>query len=63
MPSSMDSSFVPRVAEEMPDFAAAKGEDGLLDPRVIAQTFLWLHRQRRNAWTFEFDLRPFSACW
>lgn len=54
---------VPRVAEEMPDLAGTKGEDGLLDPKAIAQTFLWLHRQPRNAWTFELDLRPFSERW
>lgn len=54
---------VPRVTEEMPNLAGAKGEDGLLDPRAIAQTFLWLHRQPRNAWSFELDLRPFSERW
>ena len=54
---------VPRVHEMMPDAVAALGEDGLLDPRSIAETFLWLHRQPRNAWTFELDLRPCSERW
>ncbi len=54
---------VPRVHENMPDMAAAKGEDGLIDPKSIAATMLWLHRQPRNAWTFELDLRPFKETW
>ena len=47
----------------MPDLAAAKGEDGLIDPKSIAATVLWLHRQQRNAWTFELDLRPSGESW
>lgn len=54
---------VPRVHEQMPDMATAKGEDGLIDPTNIAATMLWLHRQPRNAWTFELDLRPFKESW
>jgi len=54
---------VPRVHEQMPELAASKGEDGLIDPKSIAATMLWLHRQPRNAWTFELDLRPFKESW
>jgi NAD(P)-dependent dehydrogenase (short-subunit alcohol dehydrogenase family) len=54
---------VPRVHESMPEMAAAKGDDGLIDPRSIADTMLWLHRQPRNAWTFELDLRPYKESW
>ena len=54
---------VPRVHESMPDLAASKGDDGLIDPRSIASTMLWLHEQPRNAWTFELDLRPFKESW
>jgi NAD(P)-dependent dehydrogenase (short-subunit alcohol dehydrogenase family) len=54
---------VPRVHESMPDLAASKGEDGLIDPQSIASTMLWLHQQPRNAWTFELDLRPFKESW
>ncbi len=54
---------VPRVREQMPELAAAKGEDGLIDPRSVAETLVWLHRQPRNAWTFELDLRPFKESW
>jgi NAD(P)-dependent dehydrogenase (short-subunit alcohol dehydrogenase family) len=54
---------VPRVHENMPDLASSKGEDGLIDPRSIASTMLWLHEQPKNAWTFELDLRPFKEPW
>lgn len=54
---------VPRVHEQMPELAASKGEDGLIDPKSIASTMLWLHRQPRNAWTFELDLRPYKEPW
>jgi NAD(P)-dependent dehydrogenase (short-subunit alcohol dehydrogenase family) len=54
---------VPRVHESMPDLAASKGEDGLIDPGSIASTMLWLHQQPKNAWTFELDLRPFKEPW
>jgi NAD(P)-dependent dehydrogenase (short-subunit alcohol dehydrogenase family) len=36
------------------------GEDGLLHPDRIADSYLMLHRQHRSAWTQELDLRPWS---
>lgn len=38
--------------------ASDRGEDGLLDPDAIAQTYLDIHRQHRSAWTWEVELRP-----
>lgn len=38
--------------------AAERGEDGMLDPDAIAQTYLDIHRQHRSAWTWEVELRP-----
>ena len=35
-----------------------KGEDSLLDPDDIAETYWQLYRQPRSAWTQEIDLRP-----
>lgn len=54
---------VPRVHEEMPDVIASKGKDALIDPNSVANTVLWLHRQSRDAWTFELDLRPYCERW
>jgi NAD(P)-dependent dehydrogenase (short-subunit alcohol dehydrogenase family) len=35
-----------------------RGQDGLLDPAAIAETYLNIHRQHRSAWTWEVELRP-----
>jgi NAD(P)-dependent dehydrogenase (short-subunit alcohol dehydrogenase family) len=43
-----------------PEFVAAKGADGLLEPDAIADAYWALHRQPRSAWTHELDLRPFK---
>ena len=36
------------------------GQDGLMLPEKIAETYLHLHRQHRSVWTHELDLRSFS---
>jgi hypothetical protein len=36
------------------------GADGAAHPDAIAETYWQLHRQPRNAWTHEVDLRPWS---
>ncbi|MEM7436463.1 MAG: SDR family NAD(P)-dependent oxidoreductase [Myxococcota bacterium] len=54
---------VPRVHENMPELAASKGDDGMLDPKSIANAYFMLHEQPKNAWTFELDLRPFAEPW
>jgi NAD(P)-dependent dehydrogenase (short-subunit alcohol dehydrogenase family) len=46
------------IAREGHPRAPALGEDGLLDPDAIAQTYLQLHRQPRSAWSWEIELRP-----
>jgi len=35
-----------------------RGQDAVLHPEAIAASYLALHRQPRNAWTHELDLRP-----
>jgi len=37
-----------------------RGDDGLLDPDAIAETYLHVHRQHRSAWSWEIELRPWS---
>lgn len=49
-----------RLRTHLPDFVAAKGEDGLLDIDAIADAYWYLHTQHRTAWTHELDLRPFK---
>lgn len=38
--------------------AADRGEDGMLDPDAIAETYLQFHRQHRSAWAWEIEVRP-----
>lgn len=49
-----------RARSQFPQFVAAKGQDGLLQPDAIAETYWQLHRQPPSAWTHEIDLRPFK---
>jgi NAD(P)-dependent dehydrogenase (short-subunit alcohol dehydrogenase family) len=37
--------------------------DTLMDPASIAETYWMLHRQTRDAWTHELDLRPYGENW
>jgi NAD(P)-dependent dehydrogenase (short-subunit alcohol dehydrogenase family) len=49
-----------RLRSAAPQRVAQAGDDGLLAPDAIAETYWQLHRQHRSAWTFELDLRPFK---
>ncbi|MEM7135988.1 MAG: SDR family oxidoreductase [Myxococcota bacterium] len=47
------------VLENLPGAEELKAVDGLLDPEAIADNYWHLHKQPRNAWTHELDLRPY----
>ena len=49
-----------RLRSGAPQRVAQAGEDGLLSPEAIAETYWHLHSQPRNAWTHELDLRPYK---
>lgn len=38
-------------------------QEKLMEPASIAETYWQLHRQPRDAWTHELDLRPFGETW
>lgn len=57
---AIDTAF---IRENFPDRAALKPQDGILDPGAIAENYWLLHRQPRNAWTHELDLRPWMESW
>lgn len=48
----------PFVRELRPDLVRSRPADGLLAPDDIADTYWAMHRQKRSAWTFELDIRP-----
>lgn len=43
-----------------PDFETLKANDGVLSPADIAANYVMLHKQPRNAWTHELDIRPWT---
>jgi NAD(P)-dependent dehydrogenase (short-subunit alcohol dehydrogenase family) len=49
-----------RLRAAAADRASIAGDEGLLRPDDIADTYWYLHQQPRNAWTHELDLRPFK---
>jgi short-subunit dehydrogenase len=52
---AIDTAF---IRENFPERYALKEKDGILAPEHIAETYWMLHRQPRDAWTHELDLRP-----
>ena len=41
-------------------YKAEKGEDGVIDPGALAETYWHLAHQPRNCWTHEIDVRPYT---
>ncbi|HEY5106872.1 MAG TPA: SDR family NAD(P)-dependent oxidoreductase [Caulobacteraceae bacterium] len=63
--SGVDTAWVREriAAARGPDAEAALPPDTLMNPASIAETYWQLHRQPRDAWTHELDLRPFAENW
>jgi NAD(P)-dependent dehydrogenase (short-subunit alcohol dehydrogenase family) len=57
---AIDTEF---IRTQFPERYARKAEDGILDPEHIAETYWQLHRQPRDAWTHEIDVRPWIEPW
>jgi NAD(P)-dependent dehydrogenase (short-subunit alcohol dehydrogenase family) len=57
---AIDTDF---IRTSFPEMYARKERDGILDPEHIADNYWHLHRQPRDAWTFELDLRPWMEKW
>jgi NAD(P)-dependent dehydrogenase (short-subunit alcohol dehydrogenase family) len=52
---AIDTEF---IATTFPERYALKDSEGILQPDAIAENYWQLHRQPKNAWTHEMDLRP-----
>lgn len=48
-----------KLNSKVPDLKARLGENGLLGPDAIAESYWQVHLQHPSAWSFEIDLRPF----
>jgi NAD(P)-dependent dehydrogenase (short-subunit alcohol dehydrogenase family) len=57
---AIDTAF---IRDSFPDLYAKKAQDGILSPDHIAEMYWMLHRQPRDTWTHELDLRPWIETW
>ncbi len=57
---AIDTAF---IRDLFPEAYAKKAEGGILSPDHIAEMYWMLHRQPRDAWTHELDLRPWMEKW
>jgi NAD(P)-dependent dehydrogenase (short-subunit alcohol dehydrogenase family) len=51
------------IMDNVPTASELKANDGLVLPSHLADNYLMLHKQPRDAWTFELDIRPWSESW
>jgi len=49
--------------QRFPEMLKERPGDGLLQPEDIAETYWAIHNQKRSAWTFETDVRPWVEPW
>ncbi len=62
--AGVDTAWVREMIEQRTGRSAdALPEGALVDPSSIADAYWFLHRQPRDAWTFELDLRPAIERW
>lgn len=57
---AIDTEF---IRSTFPERYALKDQEGIVDPESIAEAYWQLHRQPRNAWTHELELRPWMEAW
>jgi NAD(P)-dependent dehydrogenase (short-subunit alcohol dehydrogenase family) len=58
---AIDTDFIRSRFPER--YAARKDNGGILNPESISENYWLLHKQPRDAWTHELDLRPWSEPW
>lgn len=61
--AGVDTAFVRERLSTLGVTADSIGPDQLMNPSSIADAYVHLHRQARDAWTHELDLRPFGETW
>lgn len=57
---AIDTEF---IRSNFPERYANKAQQGILSPDAIAEAYWQIHRQPRDAWTHETDLRPWMEPW
>jgi NAD(P)-dependent dehydrogenase (short-subunit alcohol dehydrogenase family) len=57
---AIDTEF---IRSNFPQRYALKEQQGIVNPDSIAEAYWQIHRQPRDAWTHEIDLRPWMEPW
>ena len=57
---AIDGAFIRSI---MPGAEEKRAREEILVPDEVAKNYVWLYRQKRSAWTFEMDLRPWAETW
>ncbi|MCG8667991.1 MAG: SDR family oxidoreductase [Pseudomonadales bacterium] len=53
----------PWIRDFLPNYQALADKDGIVIPNDLAENYVMLHHQPKNAWTFELDIRPWIERW
>ncbi len=48
------------LGDKFDAYKASKGDDGVIEPTAIAETYWHIAQQSRNCWTHEIDIRPWT---
>jgi NAD(P)-dependent dehydrogenase (short-subunit alcohol dehydrogenase family) len=56
-PDTLGKMLGPELFEK---FKEQKGKDGMISPEEVAETYLFIAKQKKNTWTHEIDIRAFS---
>ena len=56
-PDTLGKMLGPELFEQ---FKEKKGENGMLIPEEVAETYLFIAKQKKSTWTHEIDIRAFS---
>jgi NAD(P)-dependent dehydrogenase (short-subunit alcohol dehydrogenase family) len=49
----------PQARRQLPN----KPDTFFMEPDAVAETVYWLGQQKKSAWTFELEVRPFAENW
>lgn len=52
-----------KISRRLPDFANRLEQGQLIEIEGIVDAFVYLHNQKRNAWSFEIDVRTSKESW
>ena len=52
-----------KISRRLTDFANRLEQGQLIEIEGIVEAFVFLHKQKRNAWTFEVDVRTSKETW